>query len=412
MAKVRQKLTAKEVANAKSKDKPYRLGDGGGLYLLIRPSGFKAWECRYMKPNTGKATFSGLGSYPDVSLAEARDKATEIRKMVADNIDPKLLKAEQRAKTTSEMNSTFKVVADLWIDTKRHRIKPKTIEGNWRKLELYAFPSIGGVPISKITAPMAIAALKPIEKTGHLETVKRTAQLMNEVMTYAVNAGLIHSNPLSGIKEVFRKPKVQHMLALQPHELPELVQTVARANMAITTKCLIEWQLNTMTRPNEAAGARWSEIDIDNAVWTIPASRMKMNKEHQIPLTTQTLAILEVVRPISGHREFVFPSIRDPKKPTDAESINKALGRIGFKGRTTAHGLRSLASTTLNEQGFNADVIEAALAHTDRNAIRKAYNRTSYFEQRRPLMKWWSDHIEQASYGSLSVTGLRQFKVV
>jgi integrase len=406
------KLTVKEVDNAKPKDKPYRLGDGGGLYLYVRKSGAKAWECRYIKPATQKPTYTGIGSYPDISLADARLKATEIRKLVADGIDPQLVKAEQKAKATTEQNSTFKAVAELWMDTKQNRIKPKTIEGNWRKLELYAFPSLGSIPITLITAPIAIAALKPVEKSGQLETVKRTAQLMNEVMTYAVNAGLIHSNPLNGIKDVFRKPKVTHMLALNPDELPELVKTVARANMAITTKCLIEWQLHTMTRPNEAAGARWDELDLDNAVWVIPAERMKMKKEHQIPLTPQTLAILEAVKPISGHRDFIFPSIRDPKKATDTESINKALGRIGFKGRTTAHGLRSLASTTLNEQGFNSDVIEAALAHTDKNTIRKAYNRTSYLEQRRPLMKWWSDHIEQASYGSMSVTGLRQFKVV
>ncbi|EOV1170828.1 integrase domain-containing protein [Vibrio fluvialis] len=406
------KLTAREVSSAKPREKPYRLGDGGGLFLYVRKSGTKSWECRYVKPATGKPTYTGIGSFPDVSLADARLKATEVRKLVSDGIDPQLVKAEQKAKTTSEQNNTFKAVATLWMDTKRNRIKEKTIEGNWRKLELYAFPEIGSIPVSMLSAPMAIAALKPIEKKGQLETVKRTAQLINEVMTYAVNAGMIHANPLSGIREVFRKPKVQHMLALLPHELPELVQTVARANMAVTTKSLIEWQLHTMTRPNEAAGARWCEIDIESAVWTIPADRMKMNKEHQIPLTTQTLAILEAVRPISGHREYVFPSIRDPKKPTDTESINKALSRIGFKGRTTAHGLRSLASTTLNEQGFNADVIEAALAHTDKNAIRKAYNRTSYLEQRRPLMAWWSDHIEQASYGSMSVAGLRQFKVV
>lgn len=406
------KLTAREVASAKPKDKPYRLGDGGGLFLYVRKSGAKSWECRYVKPATGKPTYTGIGSFPDVSLADARLKATEVRKLVADGIDPQLLRAEQKAKATSEQNNTFKAVATLWMDTKKNRIKSKTIEGNWRKLELYAFPNIGSIPVSMLTAPMAIAALKPIEKKGQLETVKRTAQLINEVMTYAVNAGLIHANPLSGIREVFRKPKVKHMAALKPHELPELVQTVARANMAVTTKSLIEWQLHTMTRPNEAAGTRWNEIDLDNAVWTIPANRMKMAKEHQVPLTEQTLAILEAVRPISGHREFVFPSIRDPKKPTDAESVNKALSRIGFKGRTTAHGLRSLASTTLNEQGFNADVIEAALAHTDKNAIRKAYNRTSYVEQRKPLMKWWSEHIEAASYGSLSVTGLRQLRMV
>ncbi|MBF4448515.1 integrase, partial [Vibrio anguillarum] len=176
---------------------------------------------------------------------------------------------------------------------------------------------------------MAIAALKPVEKTGQLETVKRTAQLMNEVMTYAVNAGLVHSNPLTGIREVFRSPQVKHMDALSPEELPELLMTVGAANMAITTKCLIEWQLHTMTRPNEAAGAKWCEIDFDKQLWIIPPERMKMKRVHEIPLTPQMMNILDVLKPFSGHREYIFPSIRDPKRPTDAESINKALSRIG-----------------------------------------------------------------------------------
>jgi integrase len=407
-------LTAKEVSNAKPKDKAYRIGDGGGLYLYVRKSGSKAWECRYIKPSTQKPTYTGIGSYPDVSLAKAREKATEIRKLVSTGIDPQLAKAEQKAKIISEQNNTFKAVAELWMDMKRGQIKPKTIKGNWRKLELYAFPEIGTVPVSMLTAPMAIAALKPKEQKGQLETVKRTAQLMNEIMTFAVNSGLIHANPLTGIREVFRKPKVEHMLALKPHELPELVQVVARANMALTTKCLIEWQLHTMTRPGEAAGARWDEIDEINRVWIIPAERMKMKKEHQIPLTDQTLAILDTVRPISGHREYIFPSIRDPKNPTDSESINKALSRIGFKGRTTAHGMRALASTILNEQEFKSDLVETALSHSiiGNDPIREAYNRTRFTELRRPMMKWWSDHIEQASFGSLSVTGLRKLKVV
>ncbi len=406
------KLTVKEVANAKPKDKAYRLGDGGGLYLYVRKSGARTWECRYIKPSTGKATFTGIGPYPDLSLADARKKATEVRQQILQGIDPQLLKAEQKAKATSEQSSTFKAVAEMWMESKRNRLKPKTIEGNWRKLELYAFPQIGSVPVTKLTAPMAIAALKPIEQKGQLETVKRTAQLMNEVMTFSVNAGLTFSNPLSGIKEVFKKPQLKHMDALAPHELPELVQTVAKGNMALTTKCLIEWQLHTMTRPGEAAGARWDEIDFERSLWIIPEQRMKMKRTHEIPLTPQTLAILEAVKPISGHREYVFPSIRDPKKSTDAESINKALGRIGFKGRTTAHGMRSLASTTLNEQGFDPEVIEAALAHVDKNTIRKAYNRTTYLERRRALMIWWSEHIEKASFGSMSVTGFKQFEVV
>lgn len=158
------KLTAREVASAKPKDKPYRLGDGGGLFLYVRKSGAKSWECRYVKPATGKPTYTGIGSFPDVSLADARLKATEVRKLVADGIDPQLLRAEQKAKATSEQNNTFKAVATLWMDTKKNRIKSKTIEGNWRKLELYAFPNIGSIPVSMLTAPMAIAALKPIEK--------------------------------------------------------------------------------------------------------------------------------------------------------------------------------------------------------------------------------------------------------
>ncbi|MDB1124279.1 tyrosine-type recombinase/integrase [Vibrio algarum] len=398
------KLTAKEVANAKPKDKAYRLSDGGGLYLHIRKSGSKSWECRYIKPTTRKPTYTGVGAYPDVSLANARARATDVRKLVSEGIDPQLVKAEQKAKISSEQSNTFKAVAELWRDTKVNLNGSNTIAGNWRKLELHAFPSIGSIPVTMLTAPMAIAALKPLEKKERLETVKRTAQLLNEIMTFAVNFGLVHANPLTGIKEVFRKPKVQHMLALKPEELPELIRIVAKANMAITTKCLIEWQLHTMTRSSEAAGARWEEIDEEKRLWIIPKERMKMKKEHQIPLTEQALAILDVVRPISGHRNYVFPSIRDPKKPTDAESINKALSRIGFKGRTTAHGLRSLASTTLNEQEFNPDVIEAALAHTGKDAIRNAYNRSNYLEQRKPLMKWWSDHIEKASYGSMSIT--------
>ncbi|SHO58884.1 tyrosine-type recombinase/integrase [Vibrio quintilis] len=406
------KLSAKEVLNAKPRDKAYRLGDGGGLYLYIRRSGAKSWECRYTKPSTGKTTFTGIGSFPDVSLADARKRATEIRLQVADGIDPQLLKAEQKAKVISEQKSTFKTVAELWMESKVHRLKPKTIEGNWRKLELYVFPQIGQIPIARLTAPMAIEALKPIEKKGQLETVKRTVQLMNEVMTYGVNAGLIHHNPLSGIREVFRKPLVKHMLALEPNELPELIQTVAGANMAMTTRCLIEWQLHTMTRPNEAAGARWCEIDTERNVWVIPESRMKMKRAHEVPLTPQMLAILDVIRPVSGHRDYLFPSIRDPKKPTDAESINKALSRIGFKGRTTAHGLRALASTTLNEQGFDADIIEAALAHTDKNQIRSAYNRTTYLERRKTLMCWWSEHIEKNAYGSMSVTGFINLRAV
>ncbi len=212
-----------------------------------------------------------------------------------------------------DQNATFKFVAEQWKLTKEGQIKEKTLQ-------------------------------------GLLETVKRITQLMNEIMSYAVNSGLIHSNQLSGIRDVFKKHKVVHMKALQPHETHELIRTVATANIQHVTRFLIEWQLHTMARPNEASGARWEEIDMANQLWIIPKERMKMNREHVVPLMPQILAILEAIKPMSGHRDYIFPSSRNQKVPTDSETANKALGRMGFKDRTTAHGLCALASTTLNEQ--------------------------------------------------------------
>ncbi|NOH79498.1 tyrosine-type recombinase/integrase [Vibrio sp. RE86] len=398
------KLTARQAQTAKPQDKTYRLSDGRNLYLCVRPSGSKSWQFRYTRPLQSKVTYLSFGTYPEVSLAEARDKAYEARKMLNDGIDPQVAKQAEKAKLIAEHQATFQNVALEWKSSKEGSVKEKTLHDNWRKLETYAFPALGTLPISQITAPIAIASLRPTEALGRLETVKRTVQLLNEVMNYAVNSGLIHANPLIGIRDVFKKPQVTHMKALKPHEIKDLVKHVATANIQLVTRFLIEWQLHTMVRPNEASGARWDEIDYDKRLWMIPKERMKMGRAHVVPLTTQTLAILDAIKPISGHREFVFPSSRNPKVPTDSETANKALGRMGMKNRTTAHGLRALASTTLNEQGFDPDVIEAALAHTDKNQIRKAYNRTDYLESRRKLMSWWSEHIEKSSYGTFSTT--------
>ncbi len=337
MARGINKLTVKAVINAKPKDKPYRLSDGGNLYLYVRRGGDKSWEFRYIRPCTNKPTYFGLGVFPLVSLAEARGKAIDTRRLLADGIDPQLLKAENQLKAETENANSLRHVAMLWKETKHERIKPKTIEGNWRKLEIYVFPKLGGIAVSKITAPMVIAVLKPVEHKGLLETVKRAAQLLNEVMVYALNSGLITINPLSGIRDVFRKPKPEHMTALKPAELPELLQTVATANLHLVTRCMIEWQLHTMTRPNETAGARWDEIDVEGRKWAIPGSRMKMKHEHIIPLTDHTLAILETLKTLSGNRYYIFPSSIDPYTHMDAETTNKALGRIGFKGRNTSH---------------------------------------------------------------------------
>ena len=188
---------------------------------------------------------------------------------------------------------------------------------------------------------------------------------------------------------------------------------LAVASIKVTTRCIIEWQLHTMVRPSEAAGTRWDEIDMENKLWNISAGRMKKKKPHSVPLTLQSLAILDVMCPVSEkYSEFVFPSDRNLSKPTNPQTANMALKRMGFENQLVAHGLRALASTTLNEQGFDADIIEAALAHTGDNEVRNAYNRADYIKRRIPLMKWWSEHIEKAAMGSLSITGNRTLKVV
>lgn len=205
-------------------------------------------------------------------------------------------------------------------------------------------------------------------------------------MIYAVNTGLIDANPASGIGMAFEKPKKQNMPTLRPEELPMLMRSLVMSNLSVPTRCLIEWQLLTLVRPSEASGARWAELDLDAKLWTIPAERMKAKREHIVPLSPQALEILDVMKLISAHREHVFPSRNDPKQPMNSQTANAALKRIGFGGRLVAHGLRSIASTALNEAGFNADVIEAALAHSDKNEVCRASNSSAYIEQRIGLM--------------------------
>jgi len=412
MAKVTTRLSDKEIKSAKPSEKEYNLFDGDGLRLRIKPNGSKNWIFNYYRPTSRKRANLSLGKYPDLSLANARRATLEANELLAQGIDPQEERKRQQQEYKSVHQHTFSNVAKEWFEIKKDDITPDYAVDIWRSLELHIFPSISKVPVSAITAPQIIDLLKPIEAKGSLETVKRLSQRLNEIMNFATNCGLVQANPLVGIKAAFKKPKKENMAALKPAELPELMTAIANASIKRTTRCLIEWQLHTMTRPSEASGASWKEIDWENEVWVIPAERMKKRRDHRIPLTDQMLALLEVMKPISGHREFIFPSDRDPKKPCNSQTANMALKRMGFAGRLVSHGLRSVASTTLNEQGFDKDLIEAALAHVDDNQVRSAYNRTDYLERRKPMMIWWSEYIEGAAKGKLSITGTLMLKTV
>ncbi|MFA0552677.1 integrase domain-containing protein [Vibrio lentus] len=406
------RLTSKAITNAKPKEKDYVLSDGDGLQLRVRTNGSRLWNINYRHPITKKRINMGLGAFPELSLANARKKTIEARELVVDGIDPKEARDSKLSEMQKELEDTLLNLAKEWFERKKESVTPNYADDIWRSLELHIFPDLGTCPISKIDAQTVIKKLKPLEAKGSLETVKRLCQRLNEIMVYAVNVGKLTSNPIDKIYSGFQKPKKKNMAALKPNELPELMNAITNASIKKVTRFLIEWQLHTMSRPAEAAGARWGEIDLENKLWIVPAERMKKRKEHKVPLTAQTIALLEELKPISGHRDFLFPSDRDPKKPCNSQTANMALKRMGFENRLVSHGLRSLASTTLNEQGFGPDDIEAALAHVDKNQVRSAYNRTDYLERRRPMMSWWSEHITAASEGNISLAGRKELKLV
>lgn len=402
------RLSDLKVKAAKPKEKDYTLTDGNGLQLRVRINGSRLWNFNYVHPVTKKRINMGLGTFPEVSLAQARKRTVEAREHVAQGLDPKEVRDTDRLAKKAATEHTLRNVAAAWFEAKQDSVTPAYAEDIWRSLTLHIFADLGATPISAITAPKVISLLRPLEAKGSLETVKRLTQRLNEIMDYGVNTGLIHANPLRGIRSAFKKPKKKNMAALPPDELNELMVAIANASIKRTTRRLIEWQLHTMTRPAEAATTRWNDIDVEKRVWTIPAERMKKRRTHMIPLTKQALALLEAIKPYSGHREYVFPADRNPRTHSNSQTANMALKRMGFEGRLVSHGMRSMASTILNEHGWDPELIEVALAHVDKDEVRSAYNRANYIERRRPMMEWWSEHIEQAAAGSLSVAALHR----
>jgi integrase len=393
MARITTPLTNTEVKQAKPKDKEYNLTDGNGLMLRVKPNGSKLWLFNYFRPFTKKRANLSFGSYPDLSLSDARLKREASRELLAKDIDPKTQKEKEHTTKRKELNNTFEKIALAWFELYKNKVKDKTAFNTWSALESYILPYIGKKPIGEIEAFYVIEVIQPLAKAGKSEVVKKLCQKLNKIMTFAVNTGLTNSNPLAGIKDAFSSPAVVNLPALKPEELPSLMKTIGAANLKIQTRLLIEWQLHTMCRPGEAAGAMWQEIDLENKLWNIPAERMKKSKAHTIPLSDYALSILETIKPLSHHKKYVFPSHVSSKDHINNEAVNNALKRMGYKDKLVAHGFRTIASSTLNEQGFDPDVIEAALSHVDKNEVRRTYNRTDYLERRRVMMTWWSEYV-------------------
>ncbi|WP_100657746.1 tyrosine-type recombinase/integrase [Alteromonas flava] len=403
MGRTTKPLSATQVENAKPKEKEYNLSDGQGLHLRVRPNGSKSWLFNYSCPSSKKRTNIGLGKYPVVSLSEARILRNENLRLLAGGTDPKehRLLVKEEARLGGEL--TFRVVAYEWLALQKTRVKSNTREDIEKSLIKNVFPFIGEMPIAKIGfRHIKHDVVERIIGRNSLEIARKVARRINQVMTFALLNEYIDYNPARELSKLIPSSQQKNLPALSPEQLPELMRAAHFSTMTLQTRCLFEWQLHTMTRPGEAASAEWFEISLKERMWIIPADKMKAGREHKIPLTESTIKILKLMKPISGHRKFVFPSMTNPNSHMSNETINRALKRMGFEGRTVAHGLRSLASTTLNEQGFDPNVIEMALAHKDPDRVRAAYNRAEYLKHRCEMMMWWSQHIIDASNKNLN----------
>ena len=408
MAKIAKKLTDTEIKSTKPAEKEVNLFDGDGLLLRIAPlakGGKKNWYFRYAVPVTKKRTKMSLGTYPHLTLAKARALRDENLSLLANGVDPQVHNNNKAKALKSATEHTLQAVARKWLDekVKTSGISQDHAEDIWRSLERNIFPGLGNVPINEIRPKLLKQHLDPIEQRGVLETLRRIISRLNEIFRYAATEELIEFNPADNLGQRFSKPKKQNMPALPPTELPRFLTVLNNASVRMETRLLIEWQLLTWVRPGEAVRTRWADIDTDNSMWNIPAEFMKMKKPHKVPLSKEALRVLDSMKAISGHRDWVFPSIKSPLNHMHEQTANAAIIRMGFGGELVAHGMRSIARTAAEESGkFRTDVLEAALAHSKKDEIIAAYNRAEYLKEREILMQWWSDYVMTQKYQTLA----------
>ncbi|WP_408064206.1 tyrosine-type recombinase/integrase [Yersinia pseudotuberculosis] len=412
MPKIIRPLTDAEVRGAKAIKRDFSLFDGGGLLLYVKVAGSKTWRFRYYQPYTRKRQTLTLGTYPETRLPEARRLKEEARLQISRGIDPNEVKREKERESNEEFSNTVGRVAHDWMELRRSDdLGAGTIQHLSGTVKNHIVALFGKVPVNKLTPRMVISAMQPMKAAGHLVQLEHVVQVLNRIMNFSVNTGLVSFNPLAKVSAAFPSPTKSNLPTIQRNELPELLSDIKNVSAEPVIHAAIDWLMLTMTRPIETIGARWDEINIEDKTWVIPPERMKMKKMHIVPLCQQALNILDFVKPFSGGDGYIFQSPIHPNKHLARGTINKIFYKTKFKGRMVPHGFRSLASTTLNEQGFNPDVIEAALAHGSGNSIRDIYNRSTYLEQRRVMMCWWGDFIESARQGNVmnidATNGLR-----
>ena len=385
-----QMLTDTKIRALRAKDKPFKLADGHGLYIYVTKHGGKYWRQKYRI--NGKEKLLSHGEYPFVSLQQARTLRDEARAKIKQGQDPAIYKrTEQNAKKNS-----FEAIARNWHEAQRSDWSDNHTKKVIISLEKDIFTQIGGTPINEISTPLLLDCLRKIEKRGAYEQARRVTQRVDSVFKYAIAAGIASYNPAQDIQGALKKPKKRNYASIDIKELPAFLEALNALESHQVVKLAMEMLMLTFTRTSELIKAEWQEFDFDNAMWEIPAERMKKKRSHLVPLSDRVIEILKLLKQYNGHRKFVFASPNKPRAPISNNAILQAIKRMGYAGKMTGHGFRHLASTTLNEQGFNPDAIERQLAHVD-GSVRGVYNKAELIDERIKIMASWSKFINMNS---------------
>ncbi|MBS0421956.1 MAG: integrase arm-type DNA-binding domain-containing protein [Proteobacteria bacterium] len=385
-------LTEMRVRGAKPAEKPYKLFDERGLFMLVTPAGGRLWRFRYWIGGVEKLLT--LGTYPDVSLKRAREKRDDARRAISDGIDPG---AKRRAESDAKTN-TFLAVADEWLLTKKASLTESTWARDRQQIHKWVVPYLGSKPIGSIEAPDLLEVLKRIEAKGVIDTAHRTREVCGRIFRYAIATGRAkHDIAADLVGALAPRTTTHHAAITDPVKVGALLRAIDAYDGQATTGAALKLAPYVFVRPGELRAAEWSEmvLDGDEPLWRIPAERMKMREAHIVPLAQQSVDILKALVPITGRQQYVFPAIGGGGRPMSENTLNGAIRRLGYSGEEmTSHGFRSMASTLLNERGVHPDLIELQLAHVERNSVRAAYNRAQRLTERRVMMQNWADYLD------------------
>lgn len=397
------KLTARQIESAKPKEKPYKLADGGGLYLLVNPNGSRYWRLKYRV--SGKEKLLALGVFPETTLSDARKKRDEAKRGIAGGIDPSEAKREEKAAREALVKNTFQEIALEWHASKQKEWSDGYASDILEAFNKDVFPYIGKKPIAEVKPLELLNVLRRMEGRGATEKARKVRQRCGEVFRYAIVTGRAEYNPAPDLTSAMHGHESNHYPFLTHKQLPQFFKALSDYSGSQLVVMAARLLILTGLRTGELRAASWREIDEEHAIWEIPAERMKMHRPHVVPLSSQAQTLIKQIRELTGNYPLMFPGRNDPRNTMSEASINQVFKRIGYSGKVTGHGFRYTMSTILHEQGYNTAWIETQLAHVDKNSIRGIYNHAQYLDGRREMLQWYADYMDALEKGENIIHG-------